>query len=42
MRVSIVNMDFISIRVRALEFVKDQEFVSMELKTELPITLFET
>jgi len=27
---------------RALEFIKNQEFVSMEFKTELPIALSET
>jgi len=38
----IVNMDSMSMGARALEFIKNQEFVSMEFKTELPIALSET
>jgi len=42
MAIRIVNMDSMSMGARALEFVKDQGFVSMEFKTELPIALSET
>merc|ERR1712060_10787 len=37
-----VNMDSMSTIARALEFVKDQGFVSMQFKTELSIILSET
>jgi len=42
MAVKIVNMDSMSMGARALEFVKNQGFVSMEFKTEIVIALFET